>query len=87
MPSAQSAATTARVPAGSSGSDLVGGRAEHHQQRRAAAVGEHPHGTPDQRLAVQLDERLRPAHPPPGARREQQPGRSGYRLISVTGCT
>jgi hypothetical protein len=49
-------------------------------------VGEHPDGTPDERLAVEVYEGLRPAHPPAGAGGEQQPG-GRYRLISVFGWT
>lgn len=60
-------------------------RADDHDDRLAPGSGQHANRAPDQRLAVQLDERLRTTHPPTGAGGEEQAGR--YRLISVTGCS
>ena len=50
------------------------GRALHDVRRVHAGRGQHPHGAVDQPLAVQLDQRLRPPEPPPGAGGEHQPG-------------
>ncbi|OLT17450.1 hypothetical protein BJF78_13000 [Pseudonocardia sp. CNS-139] len=68
------------------GTGLLGRGAEHDDHGSAAAVHEHAYRAPDERLATDLDERLRPAHPAPGAGGQQQ-ARDGYLLISVTGCT
>jgi hypothetical protein len=85
MPVAQSAASTTCGPAGSTARTSAVAAPEHDDQRCAAAVGQHPQGAADERLAVQLHERLGAAHAPPRARSEEETG--GYRLISVTGCT
>jgi hypothetical protein len=67
--------------------DRVRLRSQHHDNRCAATLGEHTQRAPHERLAVQLDERLGPAHPAARAAGEQQAGGPGYLLISVTGCT
>ena len=51
---------------------------------RGAALGERAQRAHHQRLAVQLDKRLRPAHPVSRAGGQQQPRRS-YRFTSVCG--
>jgi resuscitation-promoting factor RpfA len=66
---------------------LGSGRADDHHERRTAAVGEHAHCSPDERLPTERHERLGAAHPPARAGGEQQPCRAGYLLVSVTGCT
>ena len=86
MPSAQSGASTRRTPAGSTARTSSARAPEHDDDGRGAALGERAQRAHHQRLAVQLDERLRPAHPAPRAGGQQQP-RRGYRFTSVCGWT
>ena len=66
--------------------DLVRAGPEHDDDERGADLGERAQRAHHQRLAVQLDERLRPAHPASRAGGQQQP-RRGYRFTSVCGWT
>ena len=84
IPSAQSGASTAPHARREHRTDLVRAGAEHDDDGRGAALGERAQRAHHQRLAVQLDERLRPAHPASRAGGQQQPRRS-YRFTSVCG--
>ena len=67
--------------------DLRQAGPEHDDHRVEPGVAQRPHAAGHQGLAVELDGRLGPTHPPAAAGGEQETGGGTQRLISVTGCS
>ena len=83
----QPGAGTQRVPAGSSSATSGRPAPSTTTTGSSAGVAQRPHAAGHQGLAVELDGRLGPTHPPAAAGGEQETGGGTQRLISVTGCS